>query len=129
MLSHVTLGVNDLEQSILFYDAILSTLSYQRGGRGDNWAGYGEIKGKGIDTLWILTPANGQPATAGNGTNVALLAPSRNAVDDFYRIALAQGGKDEGSPGVRAENHRNFYACYIRDPSGNKLLAVCHEEP
>ncbi len=127
MLSHVTLGVNDIEASIVFYDAIMATLGQARRGRGDGWAGYGDISGIGVDTLWILTPANGRPATAGNGTNVALVAPSRAAVDLFHRTALAKGGADEGAPGIRAENHLNFYAAYIRDFAGNKLLAVCHD--
>lgn len=127
MLSHVTLGVNDLEASIKFYDAIMATLSQERRGRGDNWAGYGDISGVGIDTLWILTPSDGQPATAGNGTNVALIAPSREAVNQFYKTALEYGGSSEGAPGIREENHPNFYAAYVRDLTGNKLLAVCHD--
>jgi len=127
VLSHVTLGVNDIEASIPFYDAIMNTLNQKRRGRGDDWAGYGDISGIGVDTLWILTPSNGQPATAGNGTNIALLAPSREAVNLFHKYALEYGGISEGEPGIRAENHPNFYAAYIRDLTGNKLLAVCHE--
>jgi hypothetical protein len=33
---------------------------------------------------------------------------------------------DEGAPGVREEVHENFYACYIRDLGGNKIVAACH---
>jgi len=73
VLSHVTLGVNDLEASIIFYDAIMGTIAQERRGRGDSWAGYGDISGIGVDTLWILIPTNGQPASVGNGANVALL--------------------------------------------------------
>lgn len=127
MLSHVTLGVNSIEESTKFYDAVMGTIGYRRGGCGDGWAGYGDISGKGIDTLWILRPANGEPATSGNGTNVALVAPTRESVDMFYKAALVNGGTDEGAPGIRAANHPNFYAAYVRDLSGNKLLAVCHE--
>ena len=128
MLSHVTLGVNDIEKSIVLYDAIMKTLGYERRGRGKDWAGYGDIGGIGIDTLWILKPSNGQPATSGNGTNVALVANSRQAVDVFYETALELGVASEGSPGIRKENHPNFYAAYIRDYDGNKIVAVCHKE-
>ena len=127
MLNHVSLGVDDIEASIIFYDAIMGALGYQRGGSGEGWAGYGDISGNGIDTLWILSPVNGQPATSGNGTNVAITAPSRASVDRFYNTALANGGTDEGAPGIRAEYRPNFYAAYIRDLTGNKLLAVCHK--
>ena len=128
MLSHVTIGVNEIERSITLYDEIMKCLGYERRSRGENWAGYGDIGGIGIDTLWILTPSNGEPATSGNGTNIALVAECRNAVVMFHEKALELGATDEGKPGIREENHPNFYAAYIRDYDGNKLLAVCHKE-
>jgi len=127
VLSHITLGVNDIEDSRQFYDAIMGTIGFKRQFGGDSFAGYGATPGSDIDTLWILTPADGEPATAGNGTNVALVAPSRESVDLFHKVALANGGTDEGAPGIRADIHPNFYAAYIRDLTGNKLLAVCHD--
>ena len=65
-------------------------------------------------------PFDGQPATVGNGTMVALQADSKAQVDRIYDIAMANGGKDEGAPGQRSEA---FYAGYFRDPDGNKLNA------
>jgi predicted lactoylglutathione lyase len=58
----------------------------------------------------------------------ALVAASRDAVDAFHRAALANGGTDEGAPGLRPFGP-SFYACYVRDPDGNKLSAVCEELP
>ena len=66
-------------------------------------------------------PFDGQPATVGNGTMVALQAKDRAQVDRIYEIALANGGSDEGAPGPRGED--GFYAGYFRDPDGNKLNA------
>ena len=126
MFSHVTLGVSNLGKAIEFYDAVMGALGQRRFGQGDGWAGYGEFDGIGVGTLWILIPRDGNPATAGNGTNVAFLAPDRASVRAFHTLALEHGGVDEGKPGVRPENHENFYASYVRDPDGNKLLAVCH---
>ena len=40
---------------------------------------------------------------------------------------LANGGIDEGAPGLRPY-HASFYACYVRDPDGNKLSVVCESE-
>jgi predicted lactoylglutathione lyase len=54
----------------------------------------------------------------------ALLAHSRAAVDAFHAAGLAAGGTDEGAPGLRPYAP-DFYACYLRDPDGNKLSAVC----
>lgn len=126
LLSHVTVGVNDLERSIRFYDSVLAPLGYTRFKRGQTWAGYGEYGDVGIGTFWILLPANGEPASVGNGTNFAFLASSRNAVDQFHAQGLESGGQDEGKPGIRAQNHPNFYAAYLRDPDGHKCLAVYH---
>ena len=61
---------------------------------------------------------------SGNGSLVAFKAASRKQVDDFHAAALANGGQDDGAPGLRPY-HANFYSCYVRDPDGNKLSAVC----
>ncbi|OYV33281.1 MAG: lactoylglutathione lyase, partial [Thiomonas sp. 20-64-5] len=75
--------------------------------------------------LWLCKPFNGQPATAGNGSMVALAANSRAQVDAFHDVALVHGGSSEGAPGLRPCYGPDFYAAYVRDPDGNKLAAVC----
>ena len=69
-------------------------------------------------------PFDQQPATAGNGSMVAVAAPSRRGVDEFHAAALAAGGSSEGAPGLRPHYGPNFYVAYVRDPDGNKLAAV-----
>ena len=51
---------------------------------------------------------------------VALVMPSKEAVDAFYARALELGATDEGAPGPRGEG---FYAGYFRDLDGHKLNA------
>ncbi|WP_371857431.1 VOC family protein [Pseudomonas sp. Irchel s3b2] len=53
---------------------------------------------------------------------VAFEAQTRAQVDNFYAIAMANGGSDEGAPGLRP----HYYGAYIRDPDGNKICCVCH---
>ena len=89
--------------------------------------GLQEDIGSGINCLFIGNSFNGEPAIAGNGVNIALLAQTREQVVRFYALARENGGQDEGAPGLR-EVHPNFYAAYIRDPTGNKLVVVCHAE-
>ena len=129
MFSHVTLGTNDLQRAIPFYDGVMAVLGYEKHSTGDTFAGYGDPvdANLGVNSLWILIPTDGQPATSGNGTNVAFLADSRETVNEFHRMALELGGVDEGRPGIREEAHPDFYAGYIRDPDGNKLVVVCHQ--
>jgi len=127
MLSHVILGVEDVTRAVAFYDAALGALGYGRRWIGESGAGYGTHDELGIDTFWLTKPIDGRPATVGNGTNVAFIAPNRGAVRDFYELALALGGTSEGEPGIREEAHPNFYATYVRDLDGHKIVAVCHQ--
>ncbi|HKY94408.1 MAG TPA: VOC family protein [Kiloniellales bacterium] len=128
MLSHVTLGSNDMSRARAFYDAVMGTLGYQRlADFGEEGMGYGP-PGDPKDRIefWVLKPFNRERATAGNGWHVAFLAPTRQAVRDFHATALAEGGRDEGAPGLRPDYHPNYYGAYVRDLDGNKLQAVCH---
>jgi len=51
--------------------------------------------------IGLLKPANGQAATVGNGTMVALTAKDRAQVDAFYEHAKTLGCTCEGAPGER----------------------------
>ena len=127
VLSHVILGTNDTARAIEFYDQVLSVLGHERRWEGESGAGYGKGDERGVDTFWVTVPLDGEPATAGNGTNVCFVAPTRRSVDEFYQVAIDLGAVDEGAPGIREEVHDNFYACYVRDLDGNKIVAACHE--
>ena len=74
----------------------------------------------------VTKPFDGKPASFGNGVMVALDARDPAQVDRIHAIALANGGSDEGAPGVRGGG---FYAAYFRDPDGNKLNAFCMPGP
>ena len=129
MFSHIMLGTNNLPESIAFYDQVMPILGYSRTATGESFAGYGSKSdiSTGINCLWIGCPFNGETASPGNGVNVALLATTRSQVEEFHRVALQSGGTDEGAPSIREEAHPNFYAAYVRDPTGNKLVVVCHK--
>jgi predicted lactoylglutathione lyase len=57
---------------------------------------------------------------------VAFAAPSREAVDAFYTVALAHGGRHRGAPGVWAQYSERYYAAYVWDPDGNNIEGVFH---
>lgn len=122
MLHYATLGTNDLARARAFYDPTLAALGYVAIRQNDDEVGYGSPGGE-ICRLWVTRPFDQNPATKGNGAMLALAANSRAAVDAFHTAGLASGGTDEGKPGLRYRAH--FYACYLRDPDGNKLSAVC----
>lgn len=126
MFSHITLGINDIQQAMAFYDSVLGTLAMERlyTELEHDLAGYGEQGGK--PQVFICKPFDGGTASHGNGTHIALLAPNRAAVDAFHIAALAAGGSDEGGPGLRPQYHEHYYGAYVRDLDGNKLQACCH---
>lgn len=123
MLLYVTLGTNDVAASKRFYAAVMPTIGAVLQSEDDDGVCYGAPGKTGVK-LWVEGPYDGKPASFGNGTMLALTAPTQAAVDAFYAAALASGGTDEGAPGLRRYGPK-FYACYVRDPDGNKLSAVC----
>ncbi|HKN00424.1 MAG TPA: VOC family protein [Candidatus Binataceae bacterium] len=122
MLGHLSLGVNDLSKSAAFYDAILAPLGYVRvWSTGSVAIGYGEA-GKG-DKLALFARPN-QAIAPGPGFHLAFNAPNRSAVDAFHAAAIANGGTDNGAPGLRPHYGPNYYAAFVIDPDGYKLEAV-----
>ena len=130
VFSHVTVGTGDIRKARRFFDAVLKPLGLVRVGTHGYALAYAPEGFNGLNApFWVMMPINGNKASAGNGATVAFDAASRAAVDAFHAAAVAGGGKDEGSPGIRADYHENYYGAYVRDLDGNKLCAVCHAAP
>lgn len=123
MFLYITLGTNDLLAAKRFYDAVMPTLGLMLREEDAGEIGYGAAAPERI-RLWVTKPYDGQPATTANGAMPAFEASTRAAVDAFHAAGLASGGTDEGAPGLRPYGD-TFYACYLRDPDGNKVSAVC----
>ena len=121
MFSHVMLGVNDLEVSKKFYDALLGTLDIAPGFANNNRHFYRSAKG----TLAISTPIHGESACHGNGSTVGFAASSPEQADAFHAAGVANGGTTcEEPPGLRDGPGGKLYLAYLRDPDGNKICAV-----
>lgn len=116
MIAYATLGTNDMDRAIAFFDAVLGPIGCKREETSANWTRYGRNGER--SKLCLTAPFDRQRAAAGNGTMLAFETVSHCAVDAFHAAALAQGGTDEGAPGIREGTH---YVAYVRDPDGNKL--------
>jgi len=127
MLHHISFGVTDLERSAKFYDAALQVLGYVRvwsdvrPGEQNQAIGYGRT---GTGDRFAIKLAPSMKSGCGSGFHLAFAAPSRRAVDDFHREALAAGGLDNGGPGPRPRYGPNYYAAFVLDPDGYRLEAV-----
>ncbi|KZL13342.1 VOC family protein [Pseudovibrio ascidiaceicola] len=120
MIGYITLGTNDLDRACAFYDAILGKMGATR--VFENNRLYAWSFGEGKPLIVLNTPYDGQDASIGNGTMVALRVEDRETVETLHTLALQLGGKDEGPPGPRGEA---FYGAYCRDLDGNKLNFHC----
>jgi catechol 2,3-dioxygenase-like lactoylglutathione lyase family enzyme len=125
VFDHVSLGATDLERSGGFYDAALAPLGYVRLWRQGRGIGYGPPGFHGEAPFAIVLAEKASPP--GVGCHLAFAAPSRDEVDRFHAAALAHGGVDEGSPGLRLNYDPGYYAAFVRDPDGHRLEAVVHE--
>ncbi len=120
ILSHVSIGTNDFERAVAFYDRVMPTLGCRKVEDFPGAVAYG----KRFPEFWVQTPLDDAPASVGNGAHVGFIAPSREAVDAFHREALAAGGADDGAPGPRPDYGPAYYGGFIRDPDGHKIEAT-----
>lgn len=119
MFSHVMVGTNDVAKAKTFYDAVLGALGTGPGHAMGSRVFYMSPNG----AFGVGTPANGESACFANGGTIGFKAASAEAVDAFHAAGMANGGKDEGAPGLRPNAPGKAYGAYLRDPDGNKICA------
>lgn len=133
MIDHVSFSVLDFSQSLNFYDKTLACLGYERLMNFDDEdhavAGYGK---DGKPSFWIGVKKHlseeDKKEHVGNaaGLHVAFLAPSTDAIQEWYETCLTLGGKDNGGPGPRTIYHPGYYGAFIIDPNGWRIEACLH---
>lgn len=113
LIDHVHLRVADLEESKRFYRAVFDALGHPgilHEGQGYFYA----------DELFV-----DKADDYVTRVHLAFQTPDRETVHNFYRAALASGGRDNGAPGERAY-HPGYYGVFVLDPDGNNIEAVFH---
>lgn len=122
IINHVELPVTEAQGARRFYEAVLAPLGLSLvisigPAQGGPRYGFGK---NGYPSLWIH-----QESGAKLSIHLAFTADKRATVDAFHAAALANGGMDNGVPGIRKRYHENYYAAYVLDPDGNNIEAVC----
>jgi catechol 2,3-dioxygenase-like lactoylglutathione lyase family enzyme len=120
IMSHVSIGTNDFAAAVEFYDRVFATIGARRVMEHPGAVAYGRT----YPEFWVQTPIDGKPAGAGNGTHFGFMAPSKQAVDDFFAAALAAGARGDGAPGPRKDYGAPYYGCFVRDLDGHKIEAM-----
>ncbi len=122
MFSHIMVGANDVEQSKIFYDAVLGALGYKPGKIDDKGRCFYMNK-SGV--FAISKPIDGDSACRGNGSTIGFEAKDPETADAWHAAGLANGGTTcEELPGVREGSLGKLYLAYLRDPAGNKICAL-----
>ncbi len=120
MIDHISIGVRDLALSAGFYEAVLASLGLQRLVDRPATVGFG----KTYPEVWLNARPGMPPVADDTGIHVCLRARSIEAVDAFHRAAIANGGKDDGAPGMRAAAMVSYYGAFVRDLDGNRIEAM-----
>src|SRR3569833_1060594 len=110
MIHHVSVGTNDVARARAFYDPLMQLIGLRVLKSSSRSAHYGAS-----DIIFSLeTPADGRPASAGNGVHIAFQAPDRESVRRFHRTAIENGGTDDGEPGLRPHYFVFFFGVFVR---------------
>lgn len=126
MLDHVSITVSDFPRALPFYDAIMQVLGVPCVRRGASSVGYGIRNRPDDDGHSYLSVFASRGTVVADNRHWCFRAPDRAAVDAFHAAALANGGRDDGPPGLRPDYHPSYYAAFVLDPDGNRIEAVCH---
>lgn len=115
--AHIGLAVSDLKKSKKFYKDALTPLGLPLTKESDTSARFG-CDGKTV--FYIHTEG-----TPPSHFHIAFEADTQEQVDNFYKVAISAGGKDNGAPGLRKDYSPTYYAAFVIDPDGHNIEVVC----
>lgn len=126
MLDHVSITVPQIATVAGFYDAVMAALGYPKVYARADALGYG-LRADGAHPqrsyISVLQSDAMQPDPR---RHYCFKAADKAQVAAFHAAALAQGGRDDGAPGLRSQYHPGYWAAFVVDPAGNRLEAVWH---
>lgn len=118
MIDHVSLQVADVARSLAFYQAVLEPLGLRPDYTDGEWTGFANSEGA---PFWVGPSGAGQPREL----HIAFKADSRSAVHEFHAAALAIGAEVLHAPRIFPEYDPDYFGCFVRDPDGHNIEAVC----
>jgi predicted lactoylglutathione lyase len=115
VIAHASLPVSDYPTAKDFYTKVLKTLGYTQNMEYGESAGFND--GKNTD---FFATKNEKVVPS----HIAFEAKSAKEVDDFYKVALEEGAKDNGAPGYRTDYWPGYYAAFVYDADGHNVEVV-----
>jgi catechol 2,3-dioxygenase-like lactoylglutathione lyase family enzyme len=114
MFDHVTVRVPDLAAAERSFRALLDELSFDESFSSRTFAMWSDFA--------LAEPDEDHPLT--RRAHVAFAAPSRDAVDAFWRVGVDAGLRDNGRPGPRPRYGADYYGAFLLDAHDNNYEAV-----
>jgi hypothetical protein len=121
MMSYTTLGTNQCDKALAFYDVLFAIVAGSRLMDMDGFVLYGTSPAAG--SLALARPFDGNAATSVNGTIIAIQVGSKELVQQVYGKGLELSGQDEGAPRPRTDD---FYGRVIQGPRRQQALLLYH---
>jgi catechol 2,3-dioxygenase-like lactoylglutathione lyase family enzyme len=118
LFDHVTIRASDRAAAVRFYDTVLRVIGVEPRWTHDPYVGWGDFS--------LAAATAEQPGT--RQLHIAFAAPSRELVDEFWRVGMEAGYRDDGAPGPRPQYSPDYYGAFLLDPDGNSAEAVHHAE-
>lgn len=112
MIDHLSLGVRDIAQARHSCDAVLAPLGHHCLGADAGSLGYRDETVR-LRVLKVDRPVQADPRS---GLHIRFTAPTRASIDAFHAAGLADGGADNGAPGLRTDYAPDYYAAFVTDP-------------
>jgi catechol 2,3-dioxygenase-like lactoylglutathione lyase family enzyme len=122
-VDHVWTRVRDVPAAKRFYETIAPVLGFRLRAESPTHAHFRAAAGGFTVTSPDEDWSARRPLT--ENAHLAFPAPDRATIDEFHRVALAAGYRDNGGPGER-QYHAGYYAAFVLDPDGNNVEAVAH---
>ena len=88
MFDHVTIRVSGRDASERFYDTVLESIGIAKTNSGEHYAEWNDFS---------LAAATAE-APVTRRLHIGFLAPSREHVDEFWRVGVDAGYRDDGAP-------------------------------
>jgi catechol 2,3-dioxygenase-like lactoylglutathione lyase family enzyme len=130
MLDHIGIFVSETKLSFPFFEKSLAPLGIVVRERQPKWGSIVMSSEEWPPFLWI-GPAGGMfhgsevKSSERRPLHLAFRAKTKLAVEEFYRIGLENGGRDNGSPAICGTG---VYGAYLLDPDGNNIEAIYREK-